>query len=371
MADPFQIFSQEIKLIGKYDHPTVIVDDGSATTIDRYDVLDEIDPNLLCDRMIVIKFNTSMGISVTKKIMAFSQSDHGNYFIYDYVFKNTGIYNAAGDVYSQPLDSVWFYFLVRYGFGGVSAKWGSTWGAFAALWGESNLYHSFGEDPNASPFTDVNSLFYKLRGFYSYYGPEESNPQKLTYDEDWGCPNISSNGELPSAKYAGGVTLHADTGPQNQADDVNQPRTTWYISGDLTFFINPPSQYDESFMSQRWGAMTEGHPSPTQQMDELVLATPGTYVATWNKGRRNDGGGTAMGQGFGPYHMASGDSIHIVFAEGVSGIGWEKGCEIGANWFQYKKKARTTDTDYAAMGLPQRITMHIKRHGSLPEGILY
>lgn len=350
-----QVFPQEIKLIGKFNHPLVTVDDGDATTISQYDALDEVDPNLPCDRMIVIKFNTSMGITVTKKIMAFSQSDHGNYFMYDYVFKNTGIYNAAGNVYSQSLDSVWFYFLHRYQYGGVSASYSSTWGKFQALWGESNLYHAVGEDPTSSEFNDANALTYRLRGFYSYYGPEGSNPQNLTYDEDWGCPNTSSRGELASAKYAGCVTLHADVNASNHSDDVNQPRTTWYISPDLPLFTTAPNQYDDISMQTRWGAMTEGHPALGQQHDALV----GTgYAADWNKpSRRNDGGGTAMSQGYGPYQMAPGDSIHIVFAEGCSGIGWEKGVEVGSNWLQYYKGTGTpmlslpngtTTTDYNA-----------------------
>jgi hypothetical protein len=337
-ADPYQIFPQEIKLIGKYRHPTVSVDDASASTIDTYDALDEVDPNLPCDRMIIIKFNTSTGISVTKKIMAFSQSNHGNYFIYDYVFKNTGIIDQAGTVQQQALDSVWFYFTYRYGFGGVGARWSSTWTIQSALWGASNLYHAFGENPTASVFNDNTSLFYMLRGFYSYYSPVLSDPEGLTYAEAWGSPNTAENGEMACAKYAGCVTLHADMGPQNQTDDLYQPRTTWYLGSDIDIVHVPaPSQYDEIFMADRWAAMTEGHPA--QQWDEVVPA--GSYVEGMAVNRKHSAGGVLMGQGYGPYQLASGDSIHIVFAEGVSGIGWEKGREVGANWLQWKKGTGT------------------------------
>ena len=334
VADANQVLPVEIKLIAKSAHPVVSVDDAHGTLLDQYDKIDEVDGTLPCDRMIVIRFNTSMGISVTKKVMAFAQSDQENYFINDYVFKNTGIINAAGTVKTQTLDSVWVYFLYRYAFGGVSVSGStSTWGKFASIWGESTLNHAVGENPTASAFNDPNSPLYRLRAFYSYYGPASGTPRP-SYDEDWGCPKLDDPGigTLGSASYAGCVTLHADMSPQNQTDDVSQPRTTWYISPDITLNANTsPSQYDEVFMSDRWAAITEGHPS--QQHDEIVGSN---YADTYKDSRRNGGGGVAMGQGFGPYRLAPNDSIHIVFAEGVSGISWEKGREVGGNWIQWR-----------------------------------
>jgi hypothetical protein len=77
--------------------------------------------------------------------------------------------------------------------------------------------------------------------------------------------------------------------------------------------------------------MTEGH--PITQHDDLL---GNNYPDSYRDSRRNLGGGVAMGQGFGPYNgLAPGDSIHIVFAEGVDGLSWEKGREVGANWLQW------------------------------------
>ena len=334
---PNMIFEQEIKLIGKYPLPGVTVDDQSAAAIRATDVLDEVDPSLPCDRMVLVRFNTSMGISVTKKVMAFSSSEHGNYFIHDYVFKNTGIYSRAGDVKSQTLDSVWFYFVYRYAFAGVtSGAFGSTWGAFESGWGPSTLNHAFGQDPASADFNNPSSPMYRLRGFYSYYGPYNGSPRPAAYEDDWGCPDLrgeagGSGGTLGSAKYSGCATLHADSDPQNHTDDLNQPRTTWYIAADLPEMSSNVSQYNEIFMSDRWRTMTEG--KPTVQHDDVV---GNNYNQNYSDTRRYAGGGTAQGQGYGPYRMAPGDSIHIVFAEGASGITWEKGREVGANWIQWR-----------------------------------
>jgi hypothetical protein len=161
VPDPFQVFPQQIKLVGKYPHPSVLVDGITATDLEDYDVLDEEDPNLPCDRMVVVTANTSIGISVTKKVMAFASSEHGNYFINDYVFKNTGIINAQGDVLQQTLQNVWFYWHYRYAFAGVSVGGngqGSLWGAFPSVWGNSTINHSFGEDLNNPEYRDNDQI---------------------------------------------------------------------------------------------------------------------------------------------------------------------------------------------------------------------
>lgn len=334
-ALPDQIFPQEIRLIGRYPHPNVTAEGVRATVLDNYDILDEIDENLPCDRMVLIRYHTSIGVSVTKKVMAFAQPEHGNYFINDYVFKNTGIIDGEGTVHEQTLNDFWVYFFYRYAFGGLtsSGSFLDVWGGFNSLWGESTLNHAFGEDPNALEFTDPNSPFYQMRGFYSWYGPYDKSPRP-PYDEDWGCPKLDDPwaGTLGTAKYTGCVTLHADTGPQDQSDNPYQPATTWFLSPDADICANTnPSQYDEIFMNDRWTAITEGHPS--EQHDEVV---GDDYPNNYRDPRRNLGGGVGMGQGFGPYILAPGDSIHIVFAEGVSGISWEKGREIGRNWLQWR-----------------------------------
>lgn len=326
-----QIFPLEIKMIAKRRHPAVYVDYTSATLNDTYDTYDEVDPNLPCDRMVVIKFNTSIGITVTKKVMVFDSPNHSNYCINDYVFKNTGIYNAAGDVKLQTLQDVYFYWVYRWAIAGESVSgYGSTWGAFASSWGESSLNHSFGENPSISDFNDPNSQLYQLRGYYTYYGPDKG--RSVSYNEDWGCPNEDEDGRLGSPQYGGCVTLHADKSAVDKSDDVYQPRTTWFIGSDINAMSASASQYDENFMNDRYTIMSEGHPDKPH--DEYV---GDDYAMNYSDPRRQAGGGTSQGQGYGPYTIAPGDSIHLVFALGVSALSREKNLEVGKNWLQWFK----------------------------------
>jgi hypothetical protein len=344
-----QIFEKEIKLVGKDYHPIVVVDDQLASILETYDILDSLSENLVCDRMVLVKFNTSIGVSVTKKVMSFSQSDQDNYFINDYVFKNTGIYDRQGNVYEQTLKDVWFYFFYRYAFAGESSSgFGSTWGAFSSTWGNSTINHAFGENPAAPDFNNPSSPLYQLRGFYSWYGPNADRP--VSYDEDWGCPNEAEDGRLGSAKHAGCVTLHADTSPNNPNDDLYQPKTTWFIGSDINIVLANVSQYDEVFMADRYAAMSEGHPD--KQHDEVV---DDDYPINYTDPRRQTGGGTSQGQGYGPYTLEPGDSIRIVFAEGVAGLSRGKNREVGGNWLQWYRQTGapqlvmpdgSTTTDY-------------------------
>lgn len=337
-AFPGMVFSRSIKLIARSPKPSVRVDKKPASHNELYDIPDKIDPTLLCDRMVIMKFNTSLGVSVTKKVMAFSQQNHDNYFIYEYTFKNTGIYDAAGNTNQQTLNDFWIHFGYRYAFAGVtSTGWGSTWGAFSSEWGGSTVYHDFGRTFRTLPADGLGTD--SLRGFYSYYTPHKDRP--VSYEEDWGCPNQLGggpgvNGVLGSAKFAGAVTLYAPVSVQNSADDPAQPKTTsWYNADDPYIQELPYSQFNETYMQARYQIMSEGHLSQS-----YAEAVGSQYVSDFYTANRQSGRyGGCQGQGFGPYTLAPNDSIRIVFAEGVSGISWEKCREVGAVWYEYYKKA--------------------------------
>jgi len=348
---PQQFIAGDIKLIGKYYHPIVVVDDQNACNTYTYDLVDEVDPDLPCDRMIAVTFNTSVGVSVTEKVMQFANSEHGNYVIKDYVFKNTGIYNAAGDVKQQTLQDVYFYFNIRAAFAGESCTdYASStlgWGSWNSTWGESNVYFSFGEDLNATEYTDPTSPYYQLRGFWAFQGPDR-NRSALNYAEDWGCPHQTETGIMSAAKFLGWVTLHADKSATDKTNDLTQPKTTWYLGADIDCMQAGLSQFDEIMMATKYGYMSEGHPAVGQHHTDMV---GDDYPIQYTDPVRQSGGGPSQGQGFGPYTLAFGDSVHIVFAEAVDGISREKNREVGARWLQWY-----SNTDQPELKMPDGST---------------
>ena len=81
----------EFSLIARTPHPYIEVDGNEASDMQFGDLVDEFDPDLLSDRMLYNFVHTSTGISMERKIYAFSEQNHDNFFIYDYKFINTGI----------------------------------------------------------------------------------------------------------------------------------------------------------------------------------------------------------------------------------------------------------------------------------------
>ncbi|MBN1783240.1 hypothetical protein JW948_19045 [bacterium] len=307
-----QVFPKGLKLVGKFDHPVVIVDDALASITQLYDQLDETDPELISDRMIEVKVNTSIGVSVTKKIYAFSQENHDDYFVYDWVIKNTGIYNAAGEIHEQDLNDLVFFLQYRYALVGEAKNtFSEGWGQWEAVWGRNTINQVVGTDPASSGF--------QYRALYSWYGPHSAQ----TVSDDWGCPYFQDDGRLSAARYAGAVVLHADKSTADRSDDLRQPRTTMYMGSDDATCQTPYSQFDESFMAGRYTVMTAGHAEKTHAEE-----VGDGFANEWG----TDAGGYCQTQGYGPYDLAFGDSLHFIIAEGVHGLDKDKAREVGLKW---------------------------------------
>jgi len=310
----YQFIPEEFSLIGRFNHPLVYVDEVGATDNELNDVVDAIDPGLPCDRMVVNRLVTYLGITVTRKVMQFAQQNLDNVLVTDYVFKNTGIFDLKGTSDPRTLTGVYFHFQYRYASGLDAFRRGSAWMPSNNLsWGRNTVNQVVGIGPRAADF--------ELRAQYSWYGPHSASKA----GDDWGCPN-PLDGRLAAVQYMGTVVLHADATPQDPSDDRSQPRTTTVVGSDNVEINYGSEQFNATVMAARYRVMSAGHPEQTHadQVGDQFADQVG-----------DDPGGYSQGQGFGPYTLAPGDSIHIVIAEGVSGISREKSVEVGQNWYQW------------------------------------
>ena len=313
-SDPLRmIMPVEFKMIGKFDHPLVIVDGNPATDMDFDDRVDEIDPTMAADRVIVNKLNSSLGITITRTLSAYSQENNDNFFIYDYVFENTGIVDLDGTVVEQTLTDVVFHFQYRYAFGWVAFE--ENWYPSNNItWGRNSVNHTIWEDPdNGDP----------MRATYVWYGPHSQSIHGC--DADWGLPHPSEGRALGHPAYTGVVVLHADTDASDETDDFSQPSTTTHLGSDgdnLSF-----DQYVGSIMATYYENMTQGHPEKTiwEEMQSSGIICGDQYGG--------DPGGYSPAQGYGPYNLEPGENVHIVFAEAVAGIDFEKSTLVGNTWF--------------------------------------
>jgi hypothetical protein len=310
----YQFMPEEFTMFGRFDHPKVYVDGVPATDNELNDAVDAVDPGMAPDRMVLNRLTTYLGITVTRKVMQFSQQNVDNVLFYDYVFKNTGIVDSKGNSDPRTLTGVYFHFQYRYASGLEAFRRGSSWMPSNNIsWGRNTVNQVVGIGPRASDF--------ELRAQYSWYGPHSA----AKVSDDWGCPN-PLDGRLAAPHYMGTVILHADKSPGDPSDDRTQPSTTTVVGSDDATINYGADQFNATTLAARYRVVAAGHPAQTHA-DQVGDG----FADQWG----SDPGGYSQGQGFGPYTLAPGDSIHIVLAEAVSGIGREKSMEVGRNWYQW------------------------------------
>ncbi|MBN2103614.1 hypothetical protein JW835_06185 [bacterium] len=302
------------KMAGRFLSPIVVVDGEVATENYLNDVVDTVDTNLPADRMIVSVLHTNIGITVTRKIMAFSQQYHDNYFIVEYLLENTGVIDAEGTEAPQDLTGVYMNLLWRHAPGWEATRF-TGWRAGNIGWGRNTVNDVFGQDPHASDF--------EMRGYNAYYGPHSASG--LTYEEDWGCPRADRSSALGAPAFIGAVTIHADKSPQDHTDDPYQPNSTPYLGSDANITSQIDS-YNETIMADQYNAMSAGHPADGDHRIQVGDDFADQYG--------DDAGGYIQSIGYGPYDLAVGDSVRIVFAEAVDGLDREKSLEVGSQWYK-------------------------------------
>jgi len=313
----------EFTLKGKYDHPNVFVDGDPSTNLQYMDAVDEVDPDLPADRILVNVMQSSMGVQMKRKIYAFVHQDHQNYFIYEYVFTNNGIYDKDGNTHQQTLEGFQVFFQYRYAISREGAVYDGNWLPQSAAWGHNTMNDVIGENPDNPA---ANDMFYDdgeiMRMQYSWHGYHS----KADFD-NIGAPNVLGNGHLGASQFVGVATLHADKSSSDNSDDLSQPSTTWYVFSDDPLTDAGTDQFNSSRMTDEYAYMTRGHPEKSQAED---VGT--TFPDLYSPGGISNPGGASQGQGFGPYTLAPGDSIRIVIAEGAAGISREMCYEVGGNW---------------------------------------
>ncbi|MBP7462151.1 MAG: hypothetical protein KBA26_12755 [Candidatus Delongbacteria bacterium] len=304
----------EFKMHGRFEKPIILVDDNPASALTFSDKVDVPDPNLPCDRMLYNVVNTSIGVTMTRKIYAFGENSIDDFYINEYIFKNTGIYDSKGSIKEQTLTGVYFYWQYRWAVASEGcnvSKWGMQ---NSTRWGLNNMIDVVRVKDEAKD---------SMRCQISWHGKHSGHAW-----DNLGSPHFKGtypDGRLGAAQFIGVTTIHADKSASDKSDDKLQPTSTYWTGSDDN--VNRSNdQYNENKMTAEYEQVIKGHCDPTQA--EVV----GDGYADQYSGAGS--GGISQAQGFGPYTLAPGDSIRIVFAEAAGGLSREM-CElVGGKWFR-------------------------------------
>lgn len=333
-----EFFPTKFKLISRFDIPQVFVD--SMLSVEKNVEIDEIDPDLPCDRMIVNTCNTQLGITMSRKIMQFSIPGNDNYMIYDYTFTNTG--NTDSDPFIELADKTItdFYAFFQY-------RYASCFNTRYAIgngtgWGMNTMI-DFRGDGTQNPSLYGDPPDENFRAGFAWHGYFPDRDDK-SYDNIGGpiwnpalyVAEYDTVGRLGAPQFVGMLTVYADKSATEKIDDIFQPSTTGWYGSDLPE-TSQNSSYDlekmeDEFVWMEYGNMSPRHAWAVEPSGDFAAQKTGPNL-DMNPPMAGKPGGFSIGNGYGPYTLSPGESIHIIMAEGVNGLSTEKCIEIGK---QYK-----------------------------------
>jgi len=335
------IFPVSIKQYAKFETPAIFVDGNNLVAAFASDV-DEVDPNLPCDRKIVNVVNTAIGITMTQEVFITSQPYHDNYIIKKFTYTNTGYVNYEPvQVLNDTIRGLRVGWGTRYQCGreGAEATDGNQ------TWGKYTWVTIRGEDyPNHAnyPLTEADGPVQWLRCAISWFGHSE---RVTTYD-NIGAPLVTKDGRLASPHFVGTVILHVDRNAREKNDNPYQPAVLGWHAGDTYPGVGDLKVTDAPKMAQLYD-MLSGIPYGGQNMGGTaeignIANTSGRMWENITGGdilntycpytKHGDGGGTNQWITYGPWDLAPGESVTIVEAEAVSGLSRPKCEEVGRAW---------------------------------------
>jgi hypothetical protein len=350
-----QFFGQRLDVLHKFDPPKVFVDGLESF---QRPVFDDGDTpaGVTAERMVVTDVSTALGVSFTRRAYQFSNEYHDNYHILEYVFRNDGNLDENPETIENDgvdLEDVYITWLNRYKPNGQASSipWGSGWGRTTMNDVVGDGYYEYGVD---------------FRALYSWLGKD---PNWADWDNmggpairpyGWRLLEPDSVGRLTAADMIGRLTLFASESPASFNTNSNdQPSTTTFLDSDDEK-TTAASMFDESQMNLEYELITEGHLRPyhneitVPDFDDAFAENADVPPQAWrdlhaDQSRRPDFitvGGIQSVHAYGPYDIAFGDSVKIILAEGVNGLGREATFEVGA---AYKSAWETADDndDYA------------------------
>lgn len=327
-----------LKQTANFEIPKVYVDNIEITAPYR-GAVNDVNVNQIPDRIVTNIVNTNLGITIKKRVIAFSQQYHDNYHILEYKFINTG--NIDGDdeieLPNQTINDMYFGVTLHYATSreaaftplGNQQSWGiAQWISFRGETYKAYVNNQPGSVPEDS-----------IRAVMSWLGRRGS--EYVSYD-NIGAPDVLSNGRLVAPQFIGQAMLYSNASMTgDDADDLNQPATMgWNNNDDHPNVLGPPSDskiqdYSRGYSFLQGEMYNLGDTTDMWEANKGSVAYPEAIAG---------GGGAAGFVAYGPYTIPFGDSVTIVRVEGASGLSRKKSEEIGDLWLQaYDNQSMTYD----------------------------
>jgi len=313
--------NHEFKLILRRPPPTCTVDGELQAPRQDYDV---IDPNLMCDVMLVVRWSYDVGLTAEQRYYAYASPPYDSYMYIDYVVKNSGNVNRneqTVELKNQNLQGVCFAYSIRpfvsiegsqerqTGYEHYNDDWVEYYG--------ENYADFVGSGTPARPNGNMSAD--SLRLFINWDGDNQYTSEDDTGDPDNNTFYIEESpgmGRLLSHQYFGMGFLHVDKSVSDQTNDLTQPYATTWRPGTVTF-VNSEEAYDFYFSGKHLASPQEmGYTNP---FDPLHVSQPISQITV------------------GPYDMPFGSQVHFSMLVCVNGISYDLCNSVGLSWWTHWK----------------------------------
>lgn len=319
----------------RFEQPQILAE--GIPSFEKSADIAEIDPNLPADRVIYNSVNTAMGVTMDRTIYAFGNEYHGNYHVIELTFTNTGNVDDDDEI-ELPNETIEDFVVYLQNRWSVSRATRYTMGN-ATAWGFNAMVDRRGDGittPDADPIEEEFKASFTWHG---YYPNPSATPAGAPSDYDnigapiWepdandGLSSTDTTGRLGSYQWIGRLHLSAPTGSNGE----EQPLTMNELGSDDNLnFQNDP--FNQTKMTNEYAKMTEGK---TQRHAYRVepQGLPGFLDPSTDPSLGTSGGWSAA-TGYGPYTLAPGESITIVYAEAAAGIDKETANRVGRQFKQ-------------------------------------
>jgi hypothetical protein len=278
-----------------------------------------VDPNLPADMMIEQHYKALPGFDVIARSYSYSNPNHDDYVI----VYNRYLCTFDWDLDPQPetntsqvLENV--YFFVGYSFQTAEG----TYLTYSRWYEEAKDDWATYEKYRPETATGGRDLLvsYGWDGDYPDLTEFEAGGQEF---DDTGDPRYATgeegsdpmpSGEFISSAYGGFAALHVDKSTSDHSDDPTQPTS---IIGNISIY----NVWDSDFTGYAtiWDWAASGVKQTVQDQSGWPTDASGQEAEF-------------PFQSFGPYNLALGDSVVIVYAVGANGISSKLAIEKGLEW---------------------------------------
>ncbi len=294
----------------RFQPPTVVVDGLQMSDPYPFNLSDHADPSKIpgnADIMTESFVNTDMGVSIHMKAYGFRQPFHDDYVIFEWTFKNTGNVDLDDEIELNQTIENWHY--IR---------------QIRQFEEPRGMVSSYGEMPGDSLWLIYG---YPSRGDASDW-------------DNFGAVN-SETGHIEAPFYVGETILFTSAAVNDMVNnDENQPFMTGYHDCDLPAVTRHSLNLTDTDINNLYTIMSEGFNAYDGQ-PELDGAKPGHHSERFDeRGFKFYSDYPHLGYtmssfwAIGPFDLAPGDSIKVVWAPVMGMIDAETGWEVGQGWME-------------------------------------